>query len=249
VHDPALVELMGEALEVLDALPASIYITNADGVITYYNEAAAELWGRYPELGPSQWCGSWKLYWPDGRPLPHDECPMAIAVKERRSVRGMEAIAERPDGVRVPFIPHPTPFYDESGALRGAINMLVDISDRKRAEEYAGRLAAIVEASSDAIISEDLDGLVTSWNPTAERYFGYTASEAIGNPASLLVPPDRRNEASEILVRVRRGEKIDRHETVRRRKDGGLIGVSLAASPLRNSQDQIIGALIIARDR
>jgi PAS domain S-box-containing protein len=119
----------------LEALPAAIYTTDAAGRITFYNEAAAELWGHRPELGESEWCGSWRLYSPDGRPMPHDECPMAVALKENRSVRGEEAIAERPDGARVPFIPYPTPLRDATGMLVGAVNMLVDITDRKRAEE------------------------------------------------------------------------------------------------------------------
>src|SRR4051812_26087588 len=121
--------------ELLDALPAAVYTTDAAGRITYYNEAAVELWGHRPALGTSEWCGSWKLYWQDGTPLAHADCPMAIALKEDRCVRGMEASAERPDGTRVPFIPYPTPIHDESGKLIGAVNMLVDISDRKRAEE------------------------------------------------------------------------------------------------------------------
>jgi PAS domain S-box-containing protein len=95
--------------ELLDALPAAVYTTDAAGRITYYNDAAASLWGHRPTLGSSEWCGSWKLFWPDGTPLPHDECPMAVALKEDRAVRGTEAAAERPDGTRVPFIPLPDP--------------------------------------------------------------------------------------------------------------------------------------------
>jgi len=121
--------------ELLDALPAAVYTTDAAGRITYYNDAAATLWGHRPPLGSSEWCGSWKLFWPDGTPLRHDECPMALALKENRAVRGMEASAERPDGTRVPFIPYPSPIHDETGKLIGAVNMLVDITDRKRAEE------------------------------------------------------------------------------------------------------------------
>jgi len=104
--------------ELLEALPVAIYTTDAEGRITFYNRAAAELWGSHPELGSSQWCGSWRLYWPDGRPLPHDECPMAIALKEGREVRGVEAIAERPDGTRLRFLPYPTP--PSSEAVNGA---------------------------------------------------------------------------------------------------------------------------------
>ena len=126
--------------ELLDALPAAIYTTDAAGRITFYNEAAAELWGHRPALGSSEWCGSWKLFRPDGTPMPHDECPMAIALKEDRAVRGEEAACERPDGTRVPFIPYPTPIHDDAGRLVGAVNMLVDITDRKRAEEQQALL-------------------------------------------------------------------------------------------------------------
>jgi PAS domain S-box-containing protein len=120
--------------ELLAAIPAAIYTTDAQGRITYYNEAAVELAGRTPVIGTDQWCVTWKLYWPDGTPLPHDQCPMAIALKEGRAVRGVEAVAERPDGTRVPFIPYPTPLRDAEGRVVGAINMLVDVSERKQAE-------------------------------------------------------------------------------------------------------------------
>jgi PAS domain S-box-containing protein len=120
--------------DLLDALPAAIYTTDAQGRITYYNEAAVELSGRRPTLGRDEWCVTWKLFWPDGTPLPHDQCPMAIALKEDRPVRGAEAVAERPDGSRVPFVPYPTPIHDSAGRLVGAVNMLVDISHRKEAE-------------------------------------------------------------------------------------------------------------------
>ena len=120
--------------ELLDALPAAIYTTDAEGRVTFYNQAAVDLTGREPELGSDQWCVTWKLFWPDGTPLPHEDCPMAVALKENRPVLGMEAIAERPDGTRVPFLPFPTPLRDAEGNLVGAINMLVDITDRKAAE-------------------------------------------------------------------------------------------------------------------
>jgi PAS domain S-box-containing protein len=120
--------------DLLAAIPAAIYTTDADGTITYYNEAAVELAGRRPVLGSDKWSIAWKLYWPDGTPLSHAETPMALALKENRSIRGKEAIAERPDGTRVPYIPFPTPLHDADGKLIGAINMLVDVSERKQAE-------------------------------------------------------------------------------------------------------------------
>jgi PAS domain S-box-containing protein len=147
----------------LDALPAAVYTTDAAGRITYFNEAATTMWGHRPQLGTSEWCGSWKLYWPDGTPLAHDECPMAIALKENRSVRGMEAAAERPDGTRVPFIPYPTPIHDETGKLVGAVNMLVDISDRKRAEEQ------------QAVLIRELHHRVKNTLATVQAIVGSTA--------------------------------------------------------------------------
>lgn len=119
--------------QLLQALPAAVYTTDARGRITFFNEAAVEFAGRRPELG-EPWCVTWKLYNPDGSRLPHDECPMAVALKEDRPVRGAEAIAERPDGTRRWFVPYPTPLRDSAGQLTGAINMLVDITDRKDAE-------------------------------------------------------------------------------------------------------------------
>ena len=120
--------------DLLSAIPAAIYTTDADGRLTYFNEAAVAFSGRRPALGIDRWCVTWKLYKPDGQLLPHDECPMAMALKEGRAIRGVEAVAERPDGTRVPFIPYPTPLRDSSGKIVGAINMLVDISQRKEAE-------------------------------------------------------------------------------------------------------------------
>ena len=233
---------------VLDNLPAAIYVTDARGHILYFNEAAAELWGHRPDLGNSEWCGSWKLFWPDGRVLQHADCPMAIAIKERRIVRGLEAVAERPDGSRVPFRPYPTPLFDKSGRLIGAVNMLVDLSDRDRAEAVTRRLAAIVTSSDDAIISKDLNGIIQSWNRGAEQLFGYTAEEAIGQPVVMLIPEDRHYEEHHILAQLRCGRPIQHYETVRRRKDGSLVDISLSVSPVHNDRGEVIGASKIARD-
>ncbi|WP_332684521.1 PAS domain S-box protein [Bosea sp. (in: a-proteobacteria)] len=234
--------------DLIEALPGAVYTTDAEGRITSYNPAAAELWGRDPELGTDEWCGSWRMFWPDGTPLPHGECPMAIALKEDRAMRGVEAVAERPDGVRVPFLAYPSPLRDDSGKLTGAVNMLVDITERKRAEELAGRLVAIVESSDDAIISKTLDGIVTTWNSGAERLFGYGADEMIGKSIMTLVPADRRDEELDILDRLSRAEHIQHYETVRQRKDASQVWVSLTLSPLGNSRGRVVGASTIARD-
>jgi PAS domain S-box-containing protein len=391
--------------QVVETLPAAIYVTDADGRITYYNEAAVALWGYRPPLGDSRWCGSWRLYWLDGRPMRHDECPMAMALKQNRAVTGMEAYAERPDGSRVRFMPFPKPLHDETGALIGAVNMLVDVTDRRSTEQrlddsearYRGifesarvalwevdfsavlvllddlrgrgvidlraylagnpaevarvlagvrvsdvnefclelfeaerkedllptpsrirlpetqaafveelvalwegrrrfesetvlqtlqgrrlnvmfsvafegdrceqtlvsvvdisalktaqsalqRLAAIIESNEDAIISKNLDGVIMSWNSGAERLFGYTAEEAIGRPVTMLMPPERVDEEPGIIARIRRGERIDHYDTVRRRKDGSAVDISLTVSPIKDANGTIIGASKIARD-
>jgi two-component system CheB/CheR fusion protein len=234
--------------ELIEFLPAAIYATDAAGHITYYNEAAARLWGHRPKIGDSRWCGSWKLYRPDGTPLPHEECPMATTLKTGQPVRGIDAVAERPDGVRVPFIPYPTPFYDQFGDLAGAVNLLVDISEFERAQQYEQQLAAIIESSDDAIIGKDLNGIIASWNRGAEKLFGYSAQEAIGKSITMLIPSDCKDEETKILNRIRRGERIYHYEAVRQRKDGSLVDISLTVSPIKNSLGTIIGASKIARD-
>lgn len=234
--------------ELLLMLPVAVYTTDAAGRITFYNDAAADLWGCRPEPGKSEFCGSWKIYWPDGTFLPHDQCPMAKALKEKRPNRGMEAVAERPDGSRVPFMPYPSPIFDASGHLIGAVNMLVDLTELKRGEEMGARLGAIVESSHDAIVSKNLDGIITSWNRGAEQLFGYTAAEAIGQPILMLIPDDRTEEERSIIGRIRSGERVESYETVRRRKDGILVPVSLTVSPVRDRTGRIIGASKIARD-
>ena len=111
--------------EIFALLPAAVYTTDAAGRLTFYNEAAADLWGRRPVIGQDEWCGSWRIYTPDGQRLPLDQCPMAVALKENRSVRGVQAIVERPDGVKIPFMPYPTPIRDKNGKLVGAMNVLM----------------------------------------------------------------------------------------------------------------------------
>ncbi|WP_354491378.1 PAS domain S-box protein [Mesorhizobium robiniae] len=234
--------------QILDSLPVAIYTTDQHGTITYYNRAAAELAGREPEVGRDKWCVTFKLFTPDREELPHNECPMAIALKENRPVRNKEAIAQRPDGTFFPFLPFPTPIRDEDGNLIGAVNMLLDLTDRHRAEEARFHLSAIVESSFDAIVSKDLNTIIKSWNHGAERLFGYTADEAIGRPVTMLIPADRQDEEPRILERIRRGESVETYETIRQRKDGSLVPVSLTVSPVHNATGQIIGASKIARD-
>lgn len=232
----------------LDALAVAVYTTDAEGYVTYCNPAAADLAGRQPELGQDRWCVSWKLRRPDGTPLPHDECPMAMALKERQPIRGQELVAVRPDGSTALLLPHPTPIFDEAGELTGAVNLLVDITDRQSAERDSRYLAAVVESSDDAIVTKDLNGIITSWNRGAERLFGYAADEVVGKSITILMPPGYENEEPNILRRIRSGERIDHYQTTRRRKDGALVEISLTVSPVRDAAGRVVGASKIARD-
>ena len=209
----------------LNCLPLAIYTTDAQGRITFFNDAAANFAGRQPAIG-EMWCVTWRLFWPNGAPLPHDQCPMAIALRERRPVRGMEALAERPDGSRVPFMPYPTPLFDENGELIGAINALVDLTDQKHAQAQFAQAQAVaaqvqhphtaeqqsalvdglarsrrdfellVRSVTDyAIFMLDPTGHVTSWNSGAERIKGYRAEEIIGQHFSRFYTHEDRDSA------------------------------------------------------
>jgi PAS domain-containing protein len=116
----------------LDIFSAALYATDACGVVTYFNPACVGFAGRQPTVGQDRWCVTWKLYTDEGDFLPHDQCPMAVAIRTSAAVRGTAAIAERPNGTRVNFMPFPTPVLGEDGKLLGAVNMLVDISDNRK---------------------------------------------------------------------------------------------------------------------
>jgi len=119
-----------DRLPALDIFPAALYVTDADGLITYFNPGCIDFAGRHPTVGRDRWCVTWRLYTDDGDFMPHDRCPMAVAIQTRSAVRGTTAIAERPNGTRVNFMPFPTPVMDGDGRLLGAVNMLVNVGDR-----------------------------------------------------------------------------------------------------------------------
>jgi PAS domain S-box-containing protein len=234
----------------LETLPAAAYTCDRDGMITYFNQRAVELWGRAPKVNDPEdrFCGSFRLFASDGTPIRHDRCWMALALQENKEFNGHEIIIERPDGTRVTALAHANPLRDDRGNLDGAVNVLVDISDRKAAEEARAYLAAIVASSHDAIISKTMDGIVTSWNLGAERLYGYMAEEVIGQPISLLLPPDRPDEFPAIMARIRRGERVEPYETVRVTKNGERVDVWLTVSPVHTADGRVIGASAIAKD-
>jgi PAS domain S-box-containing protein len=264
--------------ELLGALPAAVYVTDASGRIIFFNEACIEFAGRTPVLG-DYWCVTWRLLNLDGTPLPHDECPMAIALKEDRAVRGAEAIALRPDGTRIPFIPYPTPLHDAHGRLIGAINMLVDISERKNTEQslrqvnetleqrieartkqmseaYEGlrqserRFRLLVGSVVDyAIFMLDENGFVTNWNAGAERIKGYSSNEIIGQHFSIFYTQEDR--AAGVPARVLKTARRDGRyeaESWRVRKSGERFWANVVIDAVRDDRGEIIGYAKVTRD-
>lgn len=189
----------------IEALGVAVYMTDAQGVITEYNEAAVELWGRRPEIGRDLWCGSWRLYYTDGTAMAHDACPMAITLAENRPVRGVEAIAERPDGSRLRFQPYPTPLHDAAGNLVGAVNVLVDITSLRSTEqalhEKSERLTEALAAKDEflGLISHELRTPITTILGNAE---------IMQRLPETLPAEARRQAAGDILNEARRLERI-----------------------------------------
>ena len=234
--------------ELFDHLPIAIYTCDKDGYITSFNKAAVKLWGRTPETNKELWCGSWKIFKPNGQPLPLDTCPMARTLKEGIAIEGEEIIIQRPDGALVNVLPYPVPVFDTNGNITGAVNTLIDVTEQRSGERKQAMLASIITTSDDAIVSKTLEGIVTSWNHGAEQLFGYTESEAIGKSITMLIPKDRLMEEEEILSKIRKGEKVEHYKTLRMTKNGVEIPVSLAISPMMDSKGNIIGASKIARN-
>lgn len=155
---------------VLDELPAPIYTTDAEGAVTYWNRACIKLAGRVPQLGRDRWCVTWRIYTTDGDFMPHEECPMAEAIKERREIRGKVAIALRPDGSRVAFRPYPTPLFDRDGKFTGAINILVDVSHEQAnaLNAEADRCRRLAQATFNREISTILDNMANGYERSAK---------------------------------------------------------------------------------
>ena len=234
---------LGMIASVFDALPMAIYTTDAAGAVMFFNSGAATLFGVEPQNGA--WIGARPLFWPDGTPM--RETPMNIALQERRPIRGAEALIGGGGGAMLQILIYATPMF-RGETLIGGVNVLLDIGEQNRAAYLEQRLAAIVECSEDAIISKDLSGTIITWNKAAEHLFGYTASEAVGRPVTMLIPADRQQEETAILESIRGGTPVARYETWRQRKDGSLVPIALTVSPLRDRSGRIIGASKIARD-
>ncbi len=177
------------------------------------------------------------------------ESPVAQVLREGRIV-GManHTVLIARDGREIPIDDSGAPIRGQSGAIQGTVLVFRDVTARRRADETSRLLASIVQSSDDAIFSKDLNGIITSWNSGAERIFGYPAQEMIGKSIGIIFPPDRKDELPRIMQRVERGERIDHYETVRQTKNGELLNVSLAISPMQDPVGRITGASVISRD-
>jgi PAS domain S-box-containing protein len=159
----------------LDQLPAAIYVTDQDGLITYFNPRCIDFTGRRPEVGKDRWCVTWRLYTNAGEFLPHDECPMAVAINTQRPIRGVTAVAERPDGTRVVFRPYPTPMVDGQGRFLGAVNLLEDMTDEVRAEDLraqARRCRRLANGVDDGRAAETLNRMAEEYEAKAAALDG-----------------------------------------------------------------------------
>jgi PAS domain S-box-containing protein len=226
----------------------AVVVTDAQGRVTYLNPVAERLTG-------------WSLEEATGVPLDAVFCivneqsrqPVENPVEKVLRLGGIVGLANHTiliarDGTEWPIDDSAAPIRDDRDTLCGVVLVFRDITERRRAEEARRHLAAIVESSEDAVIGKTLDGVITSWNAAAQRLYGYSPQEAVGQPISLIVPPEREEELSAILQRLRRGERIEHHETIRRCKDGRRVPISVTISPIRDGADRIVGASAIARD-
>ena len=234
--------LAREQARLLDLTMDAILVRDAADRITFWNRGASEMYGFTQEEAEGQ--------------VSHDllrtEFPEPLEmIKEQFARDGYWAGELRhtcANGSRITVSTRWVAELDLRGNVASILESNRDITESKRAQEAQGRLAAIVESSEDAIVSKDLEGIIVNWNKGAERIFGYGPEEAIGQHITLIVPPDRLDEEADILASLRRGERIDHFETVRKRKDGTFLDMSVTISPLKDAQGHVIGASKVARD-
>lgn len=159
----------GDRGSVLDDLPLPVYTTDENGLVTYWNRACVDFAGREPQLGRDRWCVTWQLYTMTGEPLPHEQCPMARAIQEQRCIRNAVAIAQRPDGSRRAFNPYPTPLFNPQGKFKGAVNMLIDVTDQQSEAlaQQACRCRRLADATYDRGTAELLASMAEAYERTA----------------------------------------------------------------------------------
>jgi PAS domain S-box-containing protein len=221
---------------IVESSDDAIISKDLNGIVLSWNGSAERIFG----YSASEMIGqSIRLIIPNDRQSEEDE--VVARLRRGEKIDHFETVRQHKDGTLIPISLTVSPIRDDAGIIVGASKVARDIRDRKR-------LAAIVESSDDAIISKTLNGIVTTWNPASERLFGYSAEEMIGQSIRRIIPADRQSEEDDVVSHIRRGEKVDHFETVRQRKDGRLVPISLTVSPIRDERGFVVGASKIARD-
>jgi len=221
----------------------AVLATDRHGAITEWNKAAERLFGYSASEAVGK---SIRIIVPPARQAEQDD--LTTRAEHGETIDRFETIFSRSDGTLVPIAVTVTALREPAGDIVGVSRVARDLSSRRRVEPGVLRLAAIVESSDDAIVGKDLNGIVFSWNRSAERIFGYTPDEMIGRSIRTIIPDDRQSEEDEVIARIQRGERVHHFETIRRRKDGSFLPISLTISPIRNPDGVVIGASKIARD-
>lgn len=232
----------------LRSIGDAVIVTDATGVVQSLNPIAEQLTGwKASDAAGRSLEDVFRIFNENtGAPV---ESPVAKVLREGTIVGlANHTVLLARDGARHPIDDSAAPIFDDAGSLTGVILVFRDVSERRRGELSNQRLAAIIESSDDAVISKTLDGTITTWNAGAERIYGYTADEVIGRPFSVLIPAHLPDEVRSFAERLRRGERLDHFETIRQRKDGRQIDVSVSYSPLHDGEGDLIGIAVITRD-
>ena len=228
---------------IIESSDDAIVSKDLNGTIQSWNRAAERIFGYTAEEAIGR---SVRIIIPEDRQ--GEEDAVLANIRKGEGVTHFETIRKRKDGSLVPISLTVSPVHDDRGVVIGASKIARDLSDRIGADQAARRLKAVVESSDDAIITKSLDSIITSWNRAAERMFGYTAEEAIGRSIRMIIPDDRQSEEDTVLTRIRAGQSVDHFETIRLRKDGAPVTISLTVSPILDDHGKVVGASKIARD-
>jgi len=228
---------------IVDSSDDPIISKELNGTIIGWNQAAMRVFGYCAEEIVGQ--SILRLIPPE---LHHEEDYILRQLRAGERIDHYETVRVKKNGEKFAVSITISPIRDATGRVIGASKTAHDISERRRSEESRSRLAAIVDSADDAIVSKDLNGVVSSWNEGAHRMFGYTADEMVGQPILRLIPPELHYEEDEILRKIRSGDRVDHYETTRRKKNGEAIEVSVTISPIRDASGRVIGASKIARD-
>ncbi len=238
--DPLTIRHLARVVESSDD---AIISKDLNGIITSWNRSAERMFGYTAGEAVGQ---SIRMIIPADRQAEED---MVLShIRGGQAITQLETIRQRKDGGFIPISLTVSPIFDETGRVIGASKIARDLTERVAAATAIRRLAAVVESSDDAIVTKDLNSVITSWNKAAERMFGYTADEAMGRSIRMIIPDDLQDEEDMVLARIRAGEKVDHYETIRQRRDGTRLFISLTVSPIRNAYGQIVGASKVARD-